>query len=535
MSMTRIALTIFLSVLLVVGCPVESLNRVCAAEDAKKEAEVYVPKDLDDCFVQLKKILKPEDVEKMKRGAQGDMVRYHHGLGRWIRNNWDLWKGGRLSKWFNDKGIYHADDMSGIILDSFWRHLNSKPIELDKQIRGYQNYWKKVREDDERKKARRVRETVEKIRGMMMALTLDTTPAPKVRIPDRAADQTGTGLQARFMARFGDGVLLTVRTGAADDFTTPGYYLNLKEKQIHPIKIPEIENQQYAVVAGSTAYFAGLTKGTPVLVAVAGKTRSSIAPARKKSVPQLGIDGESLLAVYANSIYVLHGTAWSEIYTGAITLPDSGPPPRKFGEQVYFRDEGQNEYGYQRLWWLQLGKEPRLFALDKDVGIGGKYGPRWKNAYSYCVLPDGDLWATIGSGEWSLIKRSADGRYRVAIINDSLQFNGELLPSARDGSALLLSAVSMENSGDLLLAGGRGISLLQGKRLRQVVAFENVNMNLAINPRKWHGRPGDILRLDGDRYLLSGMFGGIYLIERTASGEYRATSLDETVGKVITY
>lgn len=104
--------------------------------------EAYIPKDLADCFVQLKKLLKPEEVERMRSGTEDDMNRYHFGLGMWIRNNWGLWGGSPLAKWFNARGIKHPDDMSGIILDSFWRHLNDKPIKLEEQVKRYQDYWK---------------------------------------------------------------------------------------------------------------------------------------------------------------------------------------------------------------------------------------------------------------------------------------------------------------------------------------------------------------------------------------------------------
>ena len=64
-----------------------------------------------------------------------------------MRNNWALWKGSELSRWFNEKGIHHPDDMSGIIFDSFWRHLNNQPLKLEEQIKYYQDYWKKADEE----------------------------------------------------------------------------------------------------------------------------------------------------------------------------------------------------------------------------------------------------------------------------------------------------------------------------------------------------------------------------------------------------
>jgi hypothetical protein len=104
------------------------------------EANIYIPRDLDDCFAQLKNILNPDDIRKMKAGTEAEMIEYHFGLGTWMRNNWGLWGGSRLAKWFNTQGIKHPDDMSGIILDSFWRHLNGKPVELDRQIKRYKDY-----------------------------------------------------------------------------------------------------------------------------------------------------------------------------------------------------------------------------------------------------------------------------------------------------------------------------------------------------------------------------------------------------------
>jgi hypothetical protein len=47
-------------------------------------------------------------------------------------------------------GIYHPDDMSGIILTSYHRYLNGQDIALEAQIKSYQDYWKKVSEEKEK-------------------------------------------------------------------------------------------------------------------------------------------------------------------------------------------------------------------------------------------------------------------------------------------------------------------------------------------------------------------------------------------------
>jgi len=116
--------------------------------DAKNK--VYVPVSLEDAFVELKKMLPPQVLREMKEGTEEDMIKYHSGLGMWLRNNWGLWGGSRLAVYFNDLGINHPDDMSGIVLDTFWCHLNSKPLGLEKRVTYYQTYWK-VNQEPENK------------------------------------------------------------------------------------------------------------------------------------------------------------------------------------------------------------------------------------------------------------------------------------------------------------------------------------------------------------------------------------------------
>jgi hypothetical protein len=121
----------------------EDIYGVTPTKDKNSPEGILIPADLESCFKELTAMLAPELIEKMRSGTEDDMIEYHFGLGMWMRNNWGLWGESPLAKWFNNKGIKHADDMSGIILDSFWRHLNKKPLNLDGQIRHYKEFWKK--------------------------------------------------------------------------------------------------------------------------------------------------------------------------------------------------------------------------------------------------------------------------------------------------------------------------------------------------------------------------------------------------------
>ena len=103
---------------------------------------VNKPNNLDEAIAALKEMLSPKDFWDFKQGTEDQVSSWHHDLGRWIRNNWDLWKGGPLADHFKRFGIHHPDDMSGIILTSAHRQWNDKPIGLEAQIKYYQDYWK---------------------------------------------------------------------------------------------------------------------------------------------------------------------------------------------------------------------------------------------------------------------------------------------------------------------------------------------------------------------------------------------------------
>ena len=86
-------------------------------------------------------ILTAEDCANLKCG---DPVQFHHNTGRWMRNNWGLWDTeSKLNQEFNSIGIFHADDMSGIILETAHRILNGKSVDLAGQVMGYKEYWGK--------------------------------------------------------------------------------------------------------------------------------------------------------------------------------------------------------------------------------------------------------------------------------------------------------------------------------------------------------------------------------------------------------
>ncbi len=102
---------------------------------------IYIPRNLEEAWSEMEKKLTIEDRHQLKSISENDMIKFHFSSGMGIRNDWGLWRGSRLAKYFNNIGILHPDDMSGIILRTFWCHINNKPIRLDERIAYYKEFW----------------------------------------------------------------------------------------------------------------------------------------------------------------------------------------------------------------------------------------------------------------------------------------------------------------------------------------------------------------------------------------------------------
>lgn len=106
--------------------------------------DIYIPDNLDDAINFLKANLSAEDLAHLTESSEGDRAMLHLTFGMSLRNNWGLWtETSRLAKWFNTINIHHADDMSGIIIESLYRDLNALPRELEAQVQKYVDHWAK--------------------------------------------------------------------------------------------------------------------------------------------------------------------------------------------------------------------------------------------------------------------------------------------------------------------------------------------------------------------------------------------------------
>jgi hypothetical protein len=113
-----------------------------------------LPVNIEEAIDLLKNFFK-ENLEEIKNMSEDEFSgSVHHSGGMFIRNSWLLWwhkdhkyeqwpkEIPKLNQWFNNLGIWHADDMSGILMTSLHRSLRGEDLEIDKQVQHYLDYWK---------------------------------------------------------------------------------------------------------------------------------------------------------------------------------------------------------------------------------------------------------------------------------------------------------------------------------------------------------------------------------------------------------
>lgn len=109
-----------------------------------------IPTNLEEAVQILKDGLTVEQYDILIDLSYYEFIgRVHYDGGMAMRNRWKLWSAmdnenetSPLAQWFTDRGIIHADDMSGIIYMAFWAEVTCNEFDLEKRINYYRNFWK---------------------------------------------------------------------------------------------------------------------------------------------------------------------------------------------------------------------------------------------------------------------------------------------------------------------------------------------------------------------------------------------------------
>ena len=105
-----------------------------------------IPKTLDETFDFLEKEKFNGLIEWLDDDIKSALSTAHHGIGQWIRNNFQLWvEDSELKQWFIDNYFLdHADDISSLILINYHERKNDRIPNLSKHADRYHKHWSKL-------------------------------------------------------------------------------------------------------------------------------------------------------------------------------------------------------------------------------------------------------------------------------------------------------------------------------------------------------------------------------------------------------
>ncbi|MCF8244790.1 MAG: hypothetical protein K9J37_09815 [Saprospiraceae bacterium] len=95
----------------------------------------YIPKDVNEVMLELNKKIDAKSKAKLAAVSEDEAAtKLFFSLGRWMTHNWSLFEGSRLSKYMQDLGIHHPDDMVRFFIIVYHRSLTKQPMEVKELV-----------------------------------------------------------------------------------------------------------------------------------------------------------------------------------------------------------------------------------------------------------------------------------------------------------------------------------------------------------------------------------------------------------------
>ncbi len=494
--------------------------------------QIFIPKNLEEAHLELDRGLSNHAKELLRKGqselTEDENNSYsfslgHFGLGLWMRNNWELWKGGELSKYFNELGIHHPDDMTGIILRSYIAKLRGEEYSIEKDIEHYQAYWKKV-EEKEKYEAEMDSIRSQRRKEAMLNWKWKSNTAPVANLNPHFNIPDVWGLQP-----YDNGFIVTVRDYREkyNPVWHDGiYFLAAPRVDLKPIKLTSCSEIYDVVVYEGVANWLCKEKKE-------GWSIISTSPVRKtkkrklSNVPEndwlrLGKGKEGLLVISADTIYRESSGNLKEIYNALSSTrqyhmfdfdeykrstPDSFFPqrsrtPLEYDRAIYFHVEDKNKA--TDLYRLALD-EKHLESV-REIFVYDYIG----NYSYYCsdvaLGTNGGLWIA-SSGFTSLVKIAKDNNIEIASILgkvthldkssiDKISSTGDEGPTLPIGSIHIVEDT-------IYLAGLEGI-----------VKVENGEITPLVNYDKYQITPKRLGIFPDGSFVIGNSDAGLYILRK---------------------
>lgn len=545
-----------LIVFLIPSGPVWAQEDLPRNEFEAESSESYIPVDLNDAIRHLQEILPPEDIEFLKTAEEEDHAGLHFGFGMGLRNGWGLWGDSRLAAWFNTVGIFHPDDMSGIIIESLVRDLRSEPIELEAQIAKYQEYWAEVEEYEKQERLEEV-EREKRRKTARLSWEWTTEPGTEVIVPRQPDWQDVWGLYQY------DAGFLVVTKGFRRSYKSVWhdgvYFLDSPNGQLERVEISGCNLQHDVIVQEELAtWLCQSYKGQWTLVTTSPgdpDVRRDIELAGEHDWLRLGVGESGLLLVGADRIYREIDDGWKEIYRSGVAVREYN----LFDQDDDFREQDQPDpflphrsaapvehRGYVYFLVENSGNETDLYRLDLDDKDGDlenaqqfisrDYFGNWAFRVSDINVSDtGELWiASHGLGV--LFSVEPDGEVGVASIHNNISFSGPIdkLKKPSDWRENLPTGAILHDKGGMILAGVDGIARVNDGRVSPIVRFiypdgmDRVPY-ISLPQYDYHVKPQRLGMFEDGSFVIGDLYDGVYILVNKEGGyRFRIPAVAQT-------
>ena len=503
----------------------------------------YVPPTLDEAITHLKTSLSEDDLNHIKNANDQERSLLHFDFGRGLRNSWGLWTGSALSEWFNQKGIYHAEDMSGIILNSLYLDLHGHPTNLDEQIKHYQAHWEEV------KKSKKLEAELDIIRSerrksAMLDWEWVSNDAPTAILPRNPDFFDVWGLMP-----YAGGYIIVIkkyRQNFNPIWHDGIYFLSSQNGELKPVSLEICSEIHDVVVINEIANW--LCKETDKSWSLISTTQNS-KPIKKilENIQEtewlrLGKGSEGILLISSDTIYQVNSNTTQKVFIATTStrerlkfdsdsdnrtdpeyfLPHRSATPIEHQGAIFFQVEntGNDTDLYRlRLDGVDLESLHEIYLYD----YVGNWGV---NNTDLAIGNENELW--LGSSSFNtLVKINKNGNIGIASLFSKTFHINSIDDSTKNNDwrkHLPTSAILIDRN-DIYLAGGNGIAKVTQGKITPIVYFTYPKgmerIPYTSRPQyDYHIRPQRLGMFADGSFVIGDSYNGVYVLKKIGD-DYR--------------
>ncbi len=483
------------------------------------------PTNLEESNSYFDKDLNTKDKKYIKSLTRDHLSELHFTLGLNIRNIWIY--GDRnpgLVNYFHDLGLYHPDDISGIIIKSYWSYLNNNDFDLKNEIKIYKDYWEEAIEIKKKNKEN-IDNTERKLFNAFIDINYKNVNPPLITLPQ---NKTGNQVFSDEFIKYRNGYIINSISTYPNDGQTLGinykyHYVDLKTSKLFKLNFNGLDTVESVAVIDSTLYICGTKSnnlkilkhdGTKILPISLNVLDNDTKELSSDSWTKLGVFGGKLFALQTNGLYMLNGNAWQLI--------------NKFNLIEYFSKYYPSlkpimpteniVISNNKLYFLQevlQSRDCELFEIDLRTNTINEFWQKEllidnykKEVNSYSLLGNDTLFVAAQRLGEALLLSEQKNSMTVYLLDNKVKTDVS-------GKFKIKVRKAFKSNDKLLLIADNGLFELKNNEIIPIAFFENTEQLIRDGKYNIHFnfKPRSFAILGEDKYLIGGQFGGLYVID----------------------